>query len=84
MFGRRERILDNVLDENVDVDLLEGIPHRTGFDIGQHNKFDIGGGLVVMQLVLRGAIGDEAAVSQSVGHYGMRPQDLKSPIIVPS
>lgn len=66
MFGRRQGILDNVFNEDVDVDLLESIPHRPRLDIGQHDKLDIGGGLVVMQLVLRGTVGNETAFCQSL------------------
>lgn len=52
MFGWREGILDHVLDEDVDVDLLKGQSHRSRFNVGQHDKLDVGGGFVVMQLVL--------------------------------
>lgn len=66
MFGRGERILDNVLDKDIDVDLLQCVAHRARLDVRQHDEFDVCRGFVVMQLVLRGAVRDETAIHQSL------------------
>lgn len=52
MLGRGQRVLDHVLDVDVDVYLLQSMPHRTGFEICQHHELGIGRGLVVVEFVL--------------------------------
>lgn len=83
MLGGRKGILDNVFNKDVDVDLLERVPHRARLDIGQHDKFDVGRGFVVMELVLRGAVGNETAVGQCPFDLGLA-KDCSLPVIVPS
>ena len=59
VFDWRQRVLNYILDETVDIYLLQRDPHRARFSVGEHYKLDIGGGLIVMELVLRGSVGKE-------------------------
>lgn len=49
-----------VFHEEIDIDLLEGDAHAGTLGVCQHDKLDIGRGLVVVQLVLAGVEGHEA------------------------
>ena len=59
VFHGRQWILDHVFDIKINVDLLQRKPHAGTFEIGKHDEFDIGRGLVVVQLVLIGTEGDK-------------------------
>jgi hypothetical protein len=55
-----------VLDIEVDINLLEGYPHTGSLGVGEHDKLDVRGGLIVMQLVLAGPVGNEAGSSRNL------------------
>lgn len=59
MFHGGQWILDHVFNIKINVDLLQRKPHAGTFEIGKHDEFDIGRGLVVVQLVLIGTEGDK-------------------------
>jgi hypothetical protein len=62
----RQRVLDHKLDVDVDVYLLQRQPHGSRLGVCEHDELDVGRGLVVVQLVLRGAVGQETATDQSL------------------
>lgn len=49
-----------ILNVKVDIDLLQGDAHAGAFDIGDHDKLGVCGGLVEVQLVLVGSIRNKA------------------------
>ena len=49
-----------ILDITPDVDLAQGDLHVLRARVCEHDKFDVGGSLIVMELVLRCTIGQEA------------------------
>lgn len=59
MFDWRQWILDHVLDIAIHVYLLKSYPHGAGLGVCKHDELDTGGCFVVVQLVLRGAVGQE-------------------------
>jgi hypothetical protein len=59
-----------VLNPQVDVDLVQDIAHAKSAGLGQQGETQVGRGLVVVQLVLGGAVGDEGVVvtAELAGH----------------
>lgn len=66
MFDWRQRILHNELNIDIDVYLLQRQSHGTRFGVCEHDELDVRRGLVVVQLVLGGAVRQEAARGQSL------------------
>lgn len=48
----RQSVLDHILDKEVDVNLVQNVSHAGLAGVCQQHQFQIGGSLVVMQLVL--------------------------------
>lgn len=67
MFHGGQWILDHVFDIKINVDLLQRNSHAWTFEIGKHDEFDIGRGLVVVQLVLVGTEGDKTGDKDMTG-----------------
>lgn len=82
----RASLAPTVLHVQIDVDLLQGHAHTGGFGVRDHDEFDVGRRFVVVQLVLAGAVGDEAGERcQSVsfsGRDGLRRKQGRLPIIL--
>lgn len=49
-----------VFHKKVDVNLLQCNPHAGALKIGEHDELDVRRGFVIVELVLTGAIGNEA------------------------
>lgn len=62
MFHRTERVLHHILHPQVDIYLMQHIPHAQRRHVSQHDEPQIGGCLVVVELVLRGSVTDEGVV----------------------
>jgi len=62
MLDWREWVLDNILDITPDVDLAQGDLHVLRSRVCEHDEFDVGGSLIVVELVLRCTIGQEAVL----------------------
>lgn len=56
-----------IFHEKVDVNLLQCNPHTGALEVGKHDELDVRRGFVVMELVLTGAVGNEA------GHKSQPP-----------
>lgn len=62
MLHRRKRVLDHILDIQIRPDLVQMRPQVDDLRIGQHDKLHARGRLVVVQLVLAGAVGEESVI----------------------
>lgn len=60
MFDGCYGILDDKLDVEICPYLVQHYPEIVGFGIGEHDKLEPGGGLVVVELVFGGAVRQEA------------------------
>jgi hypothetical protein len=59
----RQGILHHIFNVTIHIYLLQCNTHRTRLCVCEHNKFGIGRGFVVMELVLRRPVGKETALS---------------------
>lgn len=50
-----------IFHKQIDVDLLQGNAHARALQVRQHNELDICRGLIVVQFVLAGGVGDETS-----------------------
>lgn len=65
-----------ILDPEIDVDLVEDVAHAEGAGLGQQGEAQARGRLVVVQLVLGGAVGDEGVVvAAELAHHVAQAED---------
>ena len=62
MLYRRQRILHHILDVQIGPDLMQVLAEIDHLCVGEHDKLHARGRLVVVQLVLAGAVGEEGVV----------------------
>lgn len=48
VFGWRKRVFHDVFNVDANIDLVQHNPHRSSFGVCEHDKFDVGGSLIVM------------------------------------
>lgn len=61
MVKRTTRAKPTIFHKQIDVDLLQGDAHAWALEVGQHDKFDVGRRLVVVQFVLARGVRDKAS-----------------------
>ncbi len=62
----RQGILHHIFNITIYIYLLQRNPHRPRLCVCEHDKFGIGRGFVVMELVLRCTVGKETALSYQI------------------
>lgn len=55
------RAIPTILNEQVDIDLLQGDAHWWALEVGQHDELDVGRRFIIMKLVLAGSEGDKTS-----------------------